>query len=35
VVRDRHGRDLAQVMIGERHARPYEGGRREGWCDGR
>ncbi|WP_421992343.1 thermonuclease family protein [Roseococcus sp.] len=33
VVRDRQGRDVAQVMIREGHARPYDGrGRREGWC---
>jgi endonuclease YncB( thermonuclease family) len=33
VVRDRTGRDLAQVMIREGLARPYNGrGRRRGWC---
>jgi endonuclease YncB( thermonuclease family) len=33
VVRDRAGRDLAQVMIREGLARPYNGrGQREGWC---
>lgn len=32
VVRDRSGRDLALVMIREGLARPYEGGRRDGWC---
>jgi endonuclease YncB( thermonuclease family) len=33
VVRDRAGRDLAQVMIREGLARPYNGrGRRQGWC---
>jgi endonuclease YncB( thermonuclease family) len=33
VVRDRTGRDLAQVMIREGLARPYSGrGRRGGWC---
>jgi endonuclease YncB( thermonuclease family) len=33
VVRDRAGRDLAQVMIREGLARPYDGrGRRAGWC---
>jgi endonuclease YncB( thermonuclease family) len=34
IVRDRAGRDLAQVMIREGLARPYNGrGRRQGWCD--
>lgn len=33
VVRDRQGRDVAQVMIREGLARPYDGrGRREGGC---
>jgi len=33
VVQDRAGRDLAQVLIRERLARPYDGrGRRQGWC---
>ncbi|MGK7871444.1 thermonuclease family protein [Falsiroseomonas sp. E2-1-a20] len=33
VVRDGAGRDLAQVMIREGLARPYNGqGQREGWC---
>jgi len=32
VVRDRSGRDVAQVMIREGLARPYEGSRRNGWC---
>lgn len=33
VVRDSAGRDLAQVMIQEGLARPYDGrGRRAGWC---
>jgi endonuclease YncB( thermonuclease family) len=33
VVRDRAGRDLAQVLIREGLARPYNGrGRRQGWC---
>jgi endonuclease YncB( thermonuclease family) len=33
IVRDRAGRDLAQVMIREGLARPYSGrGRRQGWC---
>ncbi|MDB5375841.1 MAG: hypothetical protein JWR00_287 [Rubritepida sp.] len=33
VVRDRQGRDVAQALILERHARPYDGrGRRDGWC---
>jgi hypothetical protein len=32
-VRDRQGRDVAQALILERHARPYDGrGGREGWC---
>lgn len=26
------GRDVAGIMIAEGLARPYEGGRREGWC---
>jgi micrococcal nuclease len=33
IVRDRQGRDVARILIQERHARPYNGrGRREGWC---
>ena len=33
IVRDRRGRDVAQILIRERHARPYDGrGRRRGWC---
>ncbi|WP_408015543.1 thermonuclease family protein [Rhodovarius lipocyclicus] len=32
VVRDSRGRDVAQVMIREGLPRPYEGGRRAGWC---
>jgi micrococcal nuclease len=33
IVRDRQGRDVAQILIRERHARPYDGrGRRQGWC---
>lgn len=33
IVRDRQGRDVAQILIRERHARQYDGrGRREGWC---
>jgi endonuclease YncB( thermonuclease family) len=32
VVRDRQGRDVAQVMIREGHARAYDGGHRQGWC---
>lgn len=33
IVRDRTGRDLAQVMIREGLARLYNGrGRRQGWC---
>jgi endonuclease YncB( thermonuclease family) len=31
-VRDRRGRDVARVLIAEGLARPYEGGRRRGWC---
>lgn len=31
-VRDRHGRDVAKVMVREGLARDYHGGRREGWC---
>lgn len=27
------GEDVAGLMIGEKLARPYAGGRREGWCD--
>ena len=26
------GEDVAGIMIGEGHARAYDGGRREGWC---
>jgi endonuclease YncB( thermonuclease family) len=34
IVRDRQGRDVAQALILERHARSYDGrGRREGWCE--
>jgi micrococcal nuclease len=33
VVRDRQGRDVAQIMIREGHARAYDGGRRAGWCE--
>jgi len=29
-----NGQNLAIVMIREGHARPYLGGKREGWCDG-
>lgn len=33
IVRDRAGRDVAQILIRERLARPYYGrGRRQGWC---
>jgi endonuclease YncB( thermonuclease family) len=33
VVRDRRGRDLAEVLIAEGLARPYDGrGPRAGWC---
>lgn len=33
VVRDRQGRDVAQVLIREGLGRPYDGrGRRGGWC---
>jgi endonuclease YncB( thermonuclease family) len=33
IVRDRAGRDLAELLIGEGLARPYDGrGRRQGWC---
>jgi micrococcal nuclease len=42
---DRYGRDLAQVFVAGRDlseamlnsglARPYAGGRRQGWCEGR
>lgn len=28
----RDGRDLAQLLIREGHARRYTGGRRQGWC---
>jgi endonuclease YncB( thermonuclease family) len=31
-VRDRSGRDVARVLVAEGLARPYEGGRRRGWC---
>lgn len=27
------GRDLAAVLIAAGHGRPYDGGRRAGWCD--
>lgn len=27
------GRDLAAAMIAAGHGRPYDGGRRAGWCD--
>ena len=27
------GRDVAGTLISEGHARPYDGGRRNGWCD--
>lgn len=34
IVRDKRGRDLAQVLIREGHAKPYYGrGPRGGWCD--
>lgn len=26
------GRDVAAVMISQGHARPYDGGKRQGWC---
>ena len=26
------GEDLSELLIEEGHARPYDGGRREGWC---
>jgi micrococcal nuclease len=29
---DETGRDVANVMISEGLARPYDGGRRDGWC---
>jgi micrococcal nuclease len=32
VVTDAQGRDVAAVMISEGLARPYWGGRRDGWC---
>jgi len=33
VVRDRHGTDVAEILISERLARPYTGrGQRQGWC---
>lgn len=32
VVRDRHGRDVARVMIREGFARENHGERRQGWC---
>ena len=28
------GRDVAETLIGEGLGRPYEGGRRAGWCEG-
>ena len=35
VVLDATGRDVAEVLIGEGLARPYDGrGRRQGWCGG-
>jgi endonuclease YncB( thermonuclease family) len=27
-----NGRDVGQIMISEGSARPYDGGRRQGWC---
>jgi len=27
-----NGRDVGEIMIAEGLARPYDGGRREGWC---
>lgn len=27
------GKDASLTLIAEGHGRPYEGGRREGWCD--
>ncbi|WP_290897841.1 thermonuclease family protein [Hoeflea sp.] len=27
------GRDVAKALIAAGLARPYDGGRREGWCD--
>lgn len=29
------GRDLGHVLINEKLGRPYAGGRRAGWCDGK
>lgn len=26
------GRDVAEILVGEGLARPYNGGRRQGWC---
>ncbi len=27
------GRDVGRVLINEKHGRPYNGGKRAGWCD--
>lgn len=29
------GADVAAILIQESHARPYDGGKRAGWCEGR
>jgi len=33
-VADSMGRDIGKIMIREKHARSYNGGKRAGWCDG-
>jgi len=32
-VADSNGRDVGEIMVRENHARPYGGGKRDGWCD--
>jgi endonuclease YncB( thermonuclease family) len=27
------GRDVGEILIGEGLARPYKGGKRQGWCE--
>ena len=29
------GSDLTEILIRANHGRPYDGGRRQGWCDGK